>query len=356
MIGLAAALLALALRSAATRWRIATAVFALGMAHYLLVRPDPFHTAPLAVLVACSAAWALASSAARRLAAGVRRRWWRRRASPSPSSRAPTAAGSPARGHRARCELDVADGVRVPPARRRRELEAVRARRARARAARASRSTWPRGAPTSSPPAHPLLYVLADRPNPTRYDIAAPGVVTSAPVQREIVARPRAHPHARGRALDTSPVTAAPEPNAAGRSTGVRILDDYLARRYRAGRALGTLRMLARRAAEATRPRAPARPLARRAAGARRPRRRRSAAARAEARRREALAAAGTRAGSTAPGRTRARPRRAPRLGRAKNVPVSPLDVSRTPPSPARSPGGRPPAPRPRRCRTPRSR
>ena len=34
---------------------------------------------------------------------------------------------------------------------------------------------------------HPLFYVLADRPNPTRYDIQAPGVVTSAPVQREIV-------------------------------------------------------------------------------------------------------------------------------------------------------------------------
>ena len=46
---------------------------------------------------------------------------------------------------------------------------------------------------------NPLLYVLADRPNPTRYDIQAPGVVTSAPVQREIVARPGAHPPARGR-------------------------------------------------------------------------------------------------------------------------------------------------------------
>ena len=34
----------------------------------------------------------------------------------------------------------------------------------------------------------PILYVLTDRPSATRYDIAAPGVVTSAPVQREIVA------------------------------------------------------------------------------------------------------------------------------------------------------------------------
>jgi hypothetical protein len=32
----------------------------------------------------------------------------------------------------------------------------------------------------------PLLYVLLNRPNPTRYDVMQPGVVTTAPVQREI--------------------------------------------------------------------------------------------------------------------------------------------------------------------------
>ena len=78
----------------------------------------------------------------------------------------------------------------------------------------------------------PLFYVLAGRPNPTRWDIAAPGVMTGAPVQRAIVARLRA---TRPAALVrwTSPLTAAREPNAAGRSSGVRLLDAYVARAYR---------------------------------------------------------------------------------------------------------------------------
>ncbi len=42
------------------RWpQVASAVFAIGMAHYLVTRPDVFHTAPLAVMVAVLAAWAL---------------------------------------------------------------------------------------------------------------------------------------------------------------------------------------------------------------------------------------------------------------------------------------------------------
>ena len=93
---------------------------------------------------------------------------------------------------------------------------------------------------------NPLLYVLADRPNPTRYDIEAPGVVTSAPVQREIVADlERARPRVVVR--DTSPVTAAPEPNAAGRSSGVTLLDDHLARAYRETARFGPLVLLERR-------------------------------------------------------------------------------------------------------------
>ncbi|MFM9139298.1 MAG: hypothetical protein ACKOTH_01865, partial [Solirubrobacterales bacterium] len=82
----------------------------------------------------------------------------------------------------------------------------------------------------------PLFYVLAERPNPTRYDIAAPGVVTSAPVQEEIVEDLRS---ARPPVIVRwdSPQTAAPEPNRAGRSSGVRILDRYVDSAYReAGR------------------------------------------------------------------------------------------------------------------------
>ena len=94
----------------------------------------------------------------------------------------------------------------------------------------------------------PLFYVLADRPNPTRYDIAAPGVVTSAPVQREIVSDlRRTHPGAVVRWND--PTTAAPEPNRAGRSSGVRILDAYLAAAYRPVARYGTWTVLVPRAA-----------------------------------------------------------------------------------------------------------
>ena len=56
-------------------------------------------------------------------------------------------------------------------------------------------------------------------------------MVTSAPVQREIVGdleRTKTPVVVRFAA----PITAAPEPDRAGKSTGVHVLDDYLARRY----------------------------------------------------------------------------------------------------------------------------
>jgi hypothetical protein len=92
----------------------------------------------------------------------------------------------------------------------------------------------------------PLLYVLAERPNPTRYDIAAPGVVTTAPVQREIVRdleRTRTPLVIRW----TDPASAAPEPNRAGESTGVTLLDDHLARAYRRAARFGHYTVLVRR-------------------------------------------------------------------------------------------------------------
>ena len=77
----------------------------------------------------------------------------------------------------------------------------------------------------------PLFYVLADRPNPTRYDIPAPGIVTSAPVQREIIGDlERTRPRLVVRFA--APITAAPEPDRAGQSSGVHILDQYLAANY----------------------------------------------------------------------------------------------------------------------------
>jgi hypothetical protein len=93
---------------------------------------------------------------------------------------------------------------------------------------------------------NPLVYVLLDRKNPTRYDVMQPGVVTTASVQREIVGDlERSRPELVIRWL--SPVASYAEPNDAGRSSGVRILDRYLTRRYRAERRFGDYQVLRRR-------------------------------------------------------------------------------------------------------------
>ncbi len=71
-------------------------------------------------------------------------------------------------------------------------------------------------------------------------------MVTYEPVQREIVADlERVRPPAVVR--DTSPLTAAPEPNRAGESSGVRLLDDYLERAYRPAARHGRFEILALR-------------------------------------------------------------------------------------------------------------
>jgi hypothetical protein len=245
VLALAGALVAGALRFRREEWwKVAVAVFSLGMLHYLLARADAFHTGPLAVMVAVLAAWAAAALAAPRalpaaiaaavalgglgyaLVEGADRAWLLARD-----------AGTP-------LDLAVADGVLVPE-RQARELEAT---------VRAVQARVSPGEPIYVVPrrsdlvtaGNPLLYVLAGRPNPTPYDIQAPGVVTTAPVQREIVADlERARPRVVVR--DTSPVTAAPEPSAAGESTGVTLLDDYLADAYREVERFGPYVVLERR-------------------------------------------------------------------------------------------------------------
>jgi hypothetical protein len=73
-----------------------------------------------------------------------------------------------------------------------------------------------------------------------------PGVVTTAPVQREIVGDLRAaRPALVIRWL--SPVADQPEPNGAGEPSGVRLLDDYLARAYVPDRRFGEYEVLRRR-------------------------------------------------------------------------------------------------------------
>lgn len=76
----------------------------------------------------------------------------------------------------------------------------------------------------------PLLYVILDHPNATRYDVMQPGVVTTAPVQLEIT---RALQRVRVVVRWLDPTASASEPNGAGRSSGVHILDAYLAAHYR---------------------------------------------------------------------------------------------------------------------------
>lgn len=249
VVGLTGALLALApgLRRV-DPWPVATAVFALGMLHYLLVRADVFHTAPLAVMLGVLAAWALAEAQTfARSAAGVRRLAVLAGAVAAAVGFGWALAEGVDRRVRGLDEdtravdLPAADGVRARPMR----ALAVE------RAALFVRLAVPEGEPiyvmtrradlvTSG---NPLFYVLAERPNPTRYDIAAPGVVTSAPVQREIV---RDLERARPRLVVrwTAPITAEDEPNRAGESSGVRILDQYLAGRYQQLAKLGYYVML----------------------------------------------------------------------------------------------------------------
>jgi hypothetical protein len=76
-----------------------------------------------------------------------------------------------------------------------------------------------------------LLYTLLDRENPTRYDVVQPGVVTTAKVQLEMRAdleRTRTPLVVRW----VAPVATATEDNGSGKSSGVRLLDDYIAAKY----------------------------------------------------------------------------------------------------------------------------
>jgi hypothetical protein len=78
----------------------------------------------------------------------------------------------------------------------------------------------------------PLLYIILDRPNPTRYDVMQPGLVTTASVQREIIGSlRRSRTRLVVRWLD--PTASAREHDGAGRSSGVHLLDRYLATHFR---------------------------------------------------------------------------------------------------------------------------
>jgi NitT/TauT family transport system permease protein len=243
LLGGSALWLAAALRERAPLRLWAPAPLAAAGAAYLLARADDYHLVPLAavlpVLLATAAArersagrtaWALALAAVLALVAlnGLDRKRIQLLDPPA----------------QAALDVDVADGVKAP------EAEA----RALAQLVRFVRTRVPEGEPVFvANPRHdlvkvgnPLVYVLAGRPNPTRYDVMQPGVVTTAPVQREIVGDLRAaRPELVIRWL--SPVADQPEPNGAGEPSGVRVLDDYLARAYVPDRRFGDYQVLRRR-------------------------------------------------------------------------------------------------------------
>jgi len=78
----------------------------------------------------------------------------------------------------------------------------------------------------------PLLYVLAQRPNATRYDVMQPGVVTTEPVQRQMVADLKRR-RVRLVVLWIAPEATRREVNGSGREEGSRVLDRYLRAHFR---------------------------------------------------------------------------------------------------------------------------
>lgn len=222
------------------RWALAAAPLLLAGLLYLLGRPDEFHLVPLSVVLAVAATIAAVGEGARawRVALvglvalialhGIERKAGQLR-HPPPLADVPS---------------PVADGVRTSPE----DAAAL------ARLLPRIDELAPDGAPILVAPPRfdkvsvgdPLLYVLAQRPNPTRYDVMQPGVVTTDEVQREIVADlDRARPSVLVRWLDERAI--ADEPNASSRSSGVTILDDYLRERYRAPERYGAYELWRRR-------------------------------------------------------------------------------------------------------------
>jgi hypothetical protein len=90
----------------------------------------------------------------------------------------------------------------------------------------------------------PLLNVILDRPNPTRYDVMQPGVVTTAKVQREMV---RELAGTKLVVVWHDPRATLREDNGAGRSSGVHILDDYLRTQFAPAARYGVYEVRTRR-------------------------------------------------------------------------------------------------------------
>jgi hypothetical protein len=203
---------------------------------YLLARPDEFHLVPLGAFLAVAVALAAA-----------RERLTALRVAGAAVLAVIVVHGLDRQAGRVRHtgpQAAVADGVRTDRA------DALALRRLRAAVDRRSRPGDPI---LSAPPRYDrvrvgdtLLYVLLDRRDPTRYDVVQPGVVTTAPVQREMV-RDLERSGTRLVVRWLAPVAAQPEDNGSGRSSGVTILDDHLRSRFRPVGRFGDYELLERR-------------------------------------------------------------------------------------------------------------
>jgi hypothetical protein len=212
-------------------------LIAVGVA-YLLARTDEFHLVPLSVVLAMALACAAGREtlALPRAALGVvlalvAVHGLERRA--GQALHPPALAAVPAA---------AADGVRTAPA----DAAALRA------LIPYVRARAPGGAPVLvAPPRYdrvrvgdPMLNVLLDRPNPTRYDVVQPGVVTTAKVQREMARDLRGTPVV---VRWLSALARKREPNGSSRSSGVFVLDRAIARGYRPAARFGDYVVLVRR-------------------------------------------------------------------------------------------------------------
>jgi hypothetical protein len=205
---------------------------------YLLARTDEFHLVPLSVVLAMALACAAGRETLGLLRAalgvalaliavhGVERRVGQ-------ALHPPALAAIPAA---------PADGVRTTT----RDAAALRA------LIPYVQARAPDGAPVLvAPPRYdrvrvgdPMLNVFLDRPNPTRYDVVQPGVVTTAKVQREMVRDLRGTPVI---VRWLSALAREREPNGSSRSSGVFVLDRAIALGYRPAARFGDYLVLVRR-------------------------------------------------------------------------------------------------------------
>jgi hypothetical protein len=214
----------------------ALATLGIGCLAYLLSRSDEFHATPLIVVLAAglpgALAWQLEHEAdrprrlldGRRLAVAATTLTVALLLVYGGANRLSALLRPP---ELAAIDLPAADGAQAPPA----EARAL------AQMARIVDARVPPGEPIYTITRRsdlvrfnqPLVYVLADRPNPTARDYA---IQTSAADQRALVAElARARPRAIVRWTDGRSVVR--EPNLRGEPTGVRTLDRWVADRYR---------------------------------------------------------------------------------------------------------------------------